>query len=92
MAKSSNSAFSRKVLIAVRMLMEILESWLVITLKWNTLVASLILKQLKFPSKGVSKLDTFRCMENRLCDPQLSYTNSVTWLCISFLLIIPFVE
>ena len=65
MAKSSHSAFARKMLRAVCMLTQILTSWLVITLKWKTRVVSLVLKDLKFPSKGVSKLDTFRCIENR---------------------------
>jgi hypothetical protein len=56
MAKPSHSVFARRMYSVVRMLMQNLKSWLVITFRWNTRVLSLVLK-LKFPSKGVSKLD-----------------------------------
>jgi len=65
MAKTSHSVFARKILSVVLMLMLILTFWLVITLKWKTRVVSLVLKHLKFPSKGLSKLDMFRYIENR---------------------------
>jgi len=65
MAKPSHSVIARKMLSVVSLLVQNFTFWLVITLKRNTRVVSLVLKHFKFPSKGLSKLDTFRCIDNR---------------------------
>ena len=52
MEKPSQSVFARATLSVVCILMQVLVFWLVLTLKWNTQVALLVLKIVMCPSKG----------------------------------------
>ena len=77
MEKHSQSMFARAVPSTVHILTQILMSWLVITLKWNTQVVSLVLKALCFQVKGI-ELDTFRCIENSYCSPEVIHFKVIT--------------
>jgi hypothetical protein len=68
--------FVTATLSAVRILTQILTYWLVITPKWGTRVV-LPVNPLYFQVKG-SELDTFPCIENNQCCPELWYTGRVT--------------
>lgn len=52
MEKPSQCVFARAKLSVVRILMQVLTFWLVLTLKWNTRVALLVLKIVMCASKG----------------------------------------
>ena len=52
MEKPSQSVFARATLSVVCILMQVLAFWLVLTLKWNTRVALLVLKIVMCPSTG----------------------------------------
>jgi len=63
MEKPSQSVFAKAMLSAVRMLMQGLTSWLVMTSNWNARVVSLVCNALCFQVKG-TELDMFQCIEN----------------------------
>jgi hypothetical protein len=77
MEKPSQPMFTRAVLSEVRIMMQIVMSWLVITCKWNTQFASLVLYPYCLQVKG-SEQETFQYIKNSSCGPELSHTRRVT--------------
>jgi len=82
MGKHSQCMFARAVLNALRILTQILKSWLMITLKWNTRVVLLVLKLLKPPppllgNKGLRTSTTTRVFHSKVIASQ------DLWICVN---------
>ena len=98
MEKTSQSMFARAVLSIEHILMQTLMSWFVRILKWNTLDLLLVLNpdfgKIFHYSYFLSFITHYLVFDIIYCTVphRLCQRNSVTWLCISFNFIIPFLE